>query len=84
MDRISSKSPNDYIMNCSIKGININLSHCSSVEKANPFSNRSSVRQEILNKTRKINEGFYILTTNLHLSGCTVVHLSPDELINNL
>lgn len=83
MGRISSKSPNDYIMNCSIKGININLSHCSSVEKASSISNRRSGRQEILNKTRKINEGVYILTANLHLPGCMVVTCSPDELINN-
>lgn len=84
MDRISFKSPNDYIMNCGIKGININLSHCSSVEKANPFFNSSSSRQEILNKTRKINEGFYILPANLHLPGWRVVNPSPEELINNL
>lgn len=83
MDRIISKSPNDYIMNCSIKGININLSRCSSVGKASSFSNRSSGWKEILNKTRKINEGFYILPANLHLPGCRVVNPSPDELINN-
>jgi cellulose biosynthesis protein BcsQ len=70
-------------MNCSIKGININLSHWSSVQKANPFSNRSSSREEILNKTRKINEGFYILPANLHLPECRVVNPSPDKLINN-
>lgn len=69
MDRISSKSPNDYIMNCSIKGININLSRCRSVGKASTFPNRSSGGQEILNKIRKINEGFYILPANLHLPG---------------
>lgn len=84
MDRISSKSPNDYIMNHSIKGININLGHCSSVEKANPSFNSSSSRQEILNKTGKINEGFYILPANLHLPGWRVVNASLEELINNL
>lgn len=70
-------------MNCSIKGININLSRCCSVGKASLFSNRSSSRQEILNKTRKINEGFYILPANLHLPGCGVVNPSPDKIINN-
>lgn len=71
-------------MNCGIKGINTNLSHCSSVEKANPFFNSSSSRQEILNKTRKINEGFYILPANLHLPGWRAVNPSPEELINYL
>lgn len=70
-------------MNWGIKGININLSRCSSVGKASLFSNRSSGRQKILNKTRKINEGFYILPANLHLPECRVVNPSPDELINN-
>jgi hypothetical protein len=71
-------------MNYGIKGININLSHCSSVEKANPFFNGSSSRQEILNKTKKINGSFYILLANLHLPGWRVLNASPEELINNL
>lgn len=71
-------------MNYGIKGININLSHCSSVEKANPFFNSSSTRQEILNKTKKINESVYILLANLHYQDGRVPNGSPEELINNL